>query len=65
MENKSLIKKKTTVILCGGKGTRLGTLGKKVPKTLVKVQNKEILWYILKYYAFRIFINVFSKFRSI
>ena len=24
-----------------GKGTRLGTLGKKVPKTLVKVQNKE------------------------
>ena len=49
MENKSLIKKKTTVILCGGKGTRLGTLGKKVPKTLVKVQNKEILWYILKH----------------
>ena len=42
MENKSLVKKKTTVILCGGKGTRLGTLGKKVPKTLVKVQNKEI-----------------------
>tara|TARA_A100001011_G_C14321289_1_gene850810 strand:- start:10302 stop:11099 length:798 start_codon:yes stop_codon:yes gene_type:complete len=48
MENKSLIKK-TTVILCGGKGTRLGVLGKKLPKTLVKVQNKEILWYILNH----------------
>ena len=34
------------VILCGGKGTRLGNLGKKIPKTLVKIQGKEILWYI-------------------
>jgi len=39
---------KTAVILCGGKGTRLGELGKKLPKTLVKVQNKPIIWYILK-----------------
>ena len=38
----------TAVILCGGKGSRLGTLGKKIPKALVKVQGKEILWYILK-----------------
>ena len=38
---------KTAVILCGGKGSRLGQLGKKIPKTLVKVQNKPILWYIL------------------
>tara|TARA_B100000787_G_scaffold166006_1_gene150619 strand:- start:4853 stop:5659 length:807 start_codon:yes stop_codon:yes gene_type:complete len=48
MENKTPVKK-TAVILCGGKGTRLGALGKKVPKTLVKVQNKEILWYILNH----------------
>ena len=41
-------KTNTAVILCGGKGTRLGSLGKKVPKTLVKVQGREILWYILK-----------------
>ena len=46
MENR-LLKKKTAVILCGGKGTRLGALGKKIPKTLVKIHNKEILWYIL------------------
>jgi len=39
---------KTAIILCGGKGTRLGDLGKKMPKTLVKIQKKPILWYILK-----------------
>ena len=48
MENKSL-NNKTAVILCGGRGTRLGALGNKIPKTLVKVQNKEILWYILNH----------------
>ena len=37
---------RTAVILCGGKGTRLGELGKKFPKTLVKIQGKPILWYI-------------------
>ena len=39
---------RTAVILCGGKGTRLGSIGKKLPKTLIKLQGKEILWYILK-----------------
>ena len=41
-------KLQTAVVLCGGKGTRLGNIGKKLPKTLVKIQGKEILWYILK-----------------
>ncbi len=39
---------RTAVILCGGKGTRLGILGKKIPKALVKLQRKPILWFILK-----------------
>jgi len=39
---------KTAIILCGGNGTRLGEIGKKIPKTLVKIQQKPILWYILK-----------------
>lgn len=39
---------RTAVILCGGRGTRLGLIGKRLPKTLVKIQKKEILWYILK-----------------
>ncbi len=39
---------KTAVILCGGRGTRLGFLGKKLPKSLIIVKNKPIIWYILK-----------------
>ena len=35
-------KKRSAVILCGGRGTRLGSIGKKLPKTLVKIQKKEI-----------------------
>ena len=38
---------RTAIVLCGGKGTRLGQLGKKFPKTLIKAQGKPILWYIL------------------
>ena len=38
---------KTAVILCGGKGTRLGFLGRKIPKSLIKIQNHPILWYII------------------
>ena len=39
---------KTAVILCGGKGTRLGAIGKKLPKTLIKIHSKPIIWYIIK-----------------
>lgn len=38
----------TAIILCGGRGSRLGILGKKLPKTLVKINNKPIIWYIIK-----------------
>jgi glucose-1-phosphate cytidylyltransferase len=44
-ENTSQIK--SAVILCGGKGSRLGLIGKRIPKTLMNIQNKPILWYIL------------------
>lgn len=52
-------KYKSAIILCGGRGTRLGSLGEKLPKTLVEVQKKPILWYIiniLKSYDFNHFI---------
>ena len=49
---------KCAVVLCGGKGSRLGALGKKIPKTLVKVQNKEILWYIIQFLKFSGFNNI-------
>lgn len=42
------MKNRTAVILCGGKGSRLGSIAKKIPKTLVKIHSKPILWYILK-----------------
>ena len=38
---------KTAVILCGGSGTRLGLLGKKIPKSLVKINGHPIIWYII------------------
>ena len=39
---------RTAVILCGGKGTRLGSITKKIPKSLVKIKSNPIMWYILK-----------------
>ena len=42
------MKYKTAIILCGGKGTRLGQIGKKLPKSLVKIHNLPIIYYILK-----------------
>lgn len=37
----------TAVVLCGGKGRRLGAAGEHLPKALVAVRGKPILWYIL------------------
>ena len=48
-KEKNFARSSTAIILCGGRGTRLGVLGNKIPKTLVKVNNKEILWYILNH----------------
>lgn len=39
---------KTVIILCGGRGTRLGAISKKIPKSLVKINSRPILWYIIK-----------------
>lgn len=40
-----------TVILCGGEGTRLNELTESIPKPLVEIGGKPILWYIMKIYA--------------
>lgn len=40
-----------TVILCGGKGTRMGKDLEGLPKALFPVGNKPILWHVMKYYA--------------
>ena len=49
---------KSAIILCGGKGTRLGIIGKKYPKSLIKIQGKEILWYIIKVLKKMVLINL-------
>lgn len=38
------------VILCGGRGTRLGELTKKIPKPLIKFNNEPFIDKILKFY---------------
>jgi glucose-1-phosphate cytidylyltransferase len=40
-----------TVILCGGKGMRLSEITESIPKPLVKIGGKPILWHIMKVYA--------------
>jgi glucose-1-phosphate cytidylyltransferase len=40
-----------TVILCGGRGTRLGEHGATVPKALINIGGKPIIWHLLKIYA--------------
>ncbi|MCB0484567.1 MAG: glucose-1-phosphate cytidylyltransferase [Flavobacteriaceae bacterium] len=40
-----------TVLLCGGKGTRLGEVtGNAVPKPMVRIGGRPILWHIMKQY---------------
>ena len=40
-----------TVILCGGRGTRLGEHGATVPKALINIGGKPIIWHLLKIYS--------------
>ena len=46
-------KKINALILCGGKGSRLGSLGKKIPKTLVEINSHPFLLHILKSLKFK------------
>ena len=39
------------VILCGGRGTRLGEQGKSIPKALVEIGGRPVLWHLLNLYA--------------
>jgi glucose-1-phosphate cytidylyltransferase len=40
-----------TVILCGGRGTRLGEHGALVPKGMLEIAGRPILWHLLKLYS--------------
>src|SRR5215217_5665315 len=39
-----------TVILCGGRGTRLGEHGATVPKALIEIGGQPVIWHLLKIY---------------
>ena len=39
------------IILAGGWGTRLGYLSEIIPKPMVKIGNKPIMWHIMKHYS--------------
>lgn len=41
-----------TVILCGGKGTRLKEHTQEIPKALIEIGNKPIIWHIMKLYSY-------------
>ena len=40
-----------TVILCGGRGTRLGEHGVSVPKALIKIGGRPIIWHLMNLYS--------------
>ena len=46
------------VILCGGKGTRMNGVGKSLPKPMVKIGGKPILWHVMKIYSYYGFNNL-------
>jgi len=41
-----------TIILAGGWGTRLGQLSNVIPKPMVKIGGKPVLWHIMKTYSY-------------
>ena len=39
------------VVLCGGRGTRLGERTKRVPKPMITIGGQPVLWHLVRYYA--------------
>ena len=39
------------VILCGGRGTRIQDVSQSIPKPLVQIGGRPILWHIMKIYS--------------
>ncbi len=41
------------VILCGGEGTRLSEYTDKIPKPLIEIGGKPILWHIMRIFRWK------------
>jgi glucose-1-phosphate cytidylyltransferase len=50
-ESASVAETVPTIILCGGRGTRISEYNSTIPKPLVPIGNRPILWHIMKIYA--------------
>jgi NDP-sugar pyrophosphorylase family protein len=53
----------TVVILCGGRGTRLQEHTHAIPKALVEIGGRPILWHVIQLYASQGFEDVVSVHR--
>jgi glucose-1-phosphate cytidylyltransferase len=40
-----------TIVLCGGRGSRLGPLTTNVPKPMLQIGGRPVLWHVMKIYA--------------
>ena len=58
MHSASLIKNQCAIILCGGRGNRLGSISESLPKSLIMVHDKPLLWYTV----LMLYKNGFRKF---
>jgi glucose-1-phosphate cytidylyltransferase len=39
------------VLFCGGQGVRMGEMTQSIPKPMISIGNRPILWHIMRYYA--------------
>ena len=52
-------KNTSLVILCGGKGKRLGNITKKIAKPLIRINNKPFIEYLIKFYQRYLFKQIY------
>ena len=43
------MKKNIAIVLCGGKGSRISEITKIIPKSLIKINKKPIIWFVISY----------------
>ena len=53
-----MLTKLDALILCGGKGKRLGNLGKKIPKSLIKIDSTPFIKHIIKSLKYKLIDSI-------
>ena len=52
------------IVLCGGRGSRLGSVTESIPKSLALIHDKPIIWYTFLTLVFFISRGVIDSFSS-